>query len=307
VFRHPVWLPPSFPKGSSPHRLAEGMQWDRDTLWPKYNLSERIPLAEVQGTMKPYDYQVLLWMGKEEKGSAPSLLTYLILPGEPSIPGMGRIGLEETEAEGLDDISLWHNPDPLPRAWIVHQVDVLPPLASSDPHVVSRRTREVFYPDGRPRDLRASAVVEGKRGREGGQSPLLSPRAKKLPRAATTNEAQVPCRCSCRVVRYDPSCVEIEAELNEPGLVVLCDQFYPGWRLDVQTAGQGTRQIPILRANRVMRGAWLPAGRHRLSYRYRPATVFWGACLSGIGWLALTAIALATAAHHRRVGASARL
>jgi uncharacterized membrane protein YfhO len=91
----------------------------------------------------------------------------------------------------------------------------------------------------------------------------------------------------CRVVHYDPLRVEIEAELTEPGLVVLADQFYPGWQLDVQTAGQRTRRVPIVRAGGVLRGAWLEAGRHRLVYRYRPASFLWGAALSVIGWLVL--------------------
>jgi len=95
------------------------------------------------------------------------------------------------------------------------------------------------------------------------------------------------------VVRYGPSCVEIEAELRRPGLVVLCDQFYPGWRLEVDTPGERTREVPILRVSRAMRGAWLGAGRHRLVYRYRPASFLWGAWLSGIGWIALAAVAAA--------------
>ena len=45
-----------------------------------------------------------------------------------------------------------------------------------------------------------------------------------------------------------------------------------------------------------MRGAWLPAGRHRLTYRYRPPDVVWGAWLSGIGWLGVGALVIATIA-----------
>ena len=92
------------------------------------------------------------------------------------------------------------------------------------------------------------------------------------------------------MVHYDPLRVEIEAELSGPGLVVLADQFYPGWQLDVVTEGQGTRRVPIVRTGGVMRGAWLEAGRHRLVYRYRPAGFFWGAAVSAIGWLVLGAI-----------------
>jgi hypothetical protein len=278
-------LPPAWSSSASAHRITQSLDWDRDTLFAKHNLSPAIAIAEVQGTMKPFDYQVLLWVRKwvreggrssfshAEESCVPFLAEYLILPGNDRMPGMDPIALEGTAA-GLEDVSLWHNPAHLPRAWIVHQVDVLPPLASDNPYLVWRRTEEVFCPGGRPRDLRKSAVIEAKRA-----ASLFS--------ASVGQDHLQP---SCRLLRYEPSRVEVEAELQRPGLVVLGDQFYPGWRLEVETAGQPTREVPILRANRVMRGAWLPAGRHRLTYRYRPASLLWGAWLSGLGWIGLGAM-----------------
>lgn len=106
----------------------------------------------------------------------------------------------------------------------------------------------------------------------------------------------------CRIIRYEPTEVEITARLTRPGLVILRDQFYPGWHLEVETAGEGRREVPILLVDRVMRGASLPAGEHRLIYRYRPASVFWGAVVSGLGWLGLVVVGLV---YHRRSAASA--
>jgi len=94
---------------------------------------------------------------------------------------------------------------------------------------------------------------------------------------------------SCRIVHYDPLRVEIEAELARPGMLVLADQFYPGWRLDVETMGQGTGEIPIVCVDGVLRGASLPAGKHRLIYRYQPASFLWGAITSAAAWFALAA------------------
>jgi hypothetical protein len=283
VLRAPIWLPPAWSDSASPERIPRSLQWDRQTLFAKHNLGAGIPIAEVQGTMKPYDYQVSLWVRKRGRGSfsraekscVPFFAEYLVLPGNDRMPDMEPIALEGTDAEGLEDVSLWHNPGGLPRAWIVHQVDVLPPLDSADPYQLWQRTEAVFCPEGCPRDLRKSAIVEG----EGATFAFSSQDAG----SAGVGHLQE----SCRVVRYEPSRVEIEAELERPGLVVLCDQFYPGWRLEVETAGQGTREAPILRTNRMMRGAWLPAGRHRLTYRYRPAAFLWGAWLSGLGWIGL--------------------
>jgi hypothetical protein len=67
--------------------------------------------------------------------------------------------------------------------------------------------------------------------------------------------------------------------------------YYPGWELSVETDGQ-TRPMTLLRTNRVMRGVLLSAGTHRLTYRYRPGSVFWGAAISGVSTLGLLAAAI---------------
>ncbi len=92
---------------------------------------------------------------------------------------------------------------------------------------------------------------------------------------------------ACRVVHYGPQRVEVEATLHSPGLVVLAEQFYPGWRLEVSKAGEGRRTVPIRRANGVMRAAELPAGRHRLTFLFRPRIVYVAAAISAAGWLGL--------------------
>ena len=43
--------------------------------------------------------------------------------------------------------------------------------------------------------------------------------------------------------------------------------------------------LPIYRSNRVMRGVYLEAGEHRLIFRYRPASVIWGAAISAASLL----------------------
>jgi len=309
AWRRRTWMPASWKTRSRPTRLAEAIEWDRDTLRPKYNLAWRIPMAEVHTVVMPYDYQVFLSAGRRGQSPHPPGLSehaergrriagetqppvarplldavgvrYVILPEGESLPQGQPVG------GSLEDARLWKNPHHLPRAWIAEQVEVLPPIGRRDPSELRRQTDLVLFPQGRPRDLRHSAVVEM-------ETKLPSVDSQPIDRPATDqgtpNGAEAPGCCSdhwCRVAHYDPSRVEIEAHLAHPALVVLCDQFYPGWQLEVETSGGGNRRVPILRTNRVMRGAWLPAGRHRLRYRYRPESFFWGALASGIGWLAL--------------------
>jgi hypothetical protein len=92
----------------------------------------------------------------------------------------------------------------------------------------------------------------------------------------------------CRILHASPLEVELDVRLASAGLVVLGDLFYPGWELTVETAGE-RRRLPIVRANRVMRGAFLPAGEHRLVFAYRPRSVYRGAAISGATALVLAA------------------
>jgi len=203
---------------------------------------------------------------------------YLILPGAPV--GKRRLG-------GLDNVVLLRNPPALPRARIVHKIRTLPPLQQSDPASVARRTEEVLFPGGKVRDLRHEAVVEAARAPD------------KLP---TWSGGPAPAIESCRIVDSGPQRVEIRAGLTRPGLVVLSDLYYPGWQVEVATEGvQQSHRPPILRTDRAFRGVYLPAGRHRLCYRYRPRTFFVGAAAGGIGWLALGLAAL-IAGRRRRLG-----
>jgi hypothetical protein len=77
-----------------------------------------------------------------------------------------------------------------------------------------------------------------------------------------------------------PQRVEIEARLDFPGIVVLADVFYPGWKLTIDG-----KPAPIYRVNRVMRGAAVREGTHHLVYTYEPASFRIG-CVISLGGLA---------------------
>lgn len=81
---------------------------------------------------------------------------------------------------------------------------------------------------------------------------------------------------------YHASEVELEAQMETNGLVVLSDTFYPGWEAAIDGA-----PAPIVRANYFARGVFVPAGTHRVVFRYRPVS-------QQIGWL-LSAISVAIA------------
>ncbi len=77
---------------------------------------------------------------------------------------------------------------------------------------------------------------------------------------------------------------EIVAELttSSPGLLVVTDLHYPGWIAEAE----GLR-LPILRADGWFRAVALPAGTHRVVFRYRPVSVYVGAGISAATLLAM--------------------
>ena len=87
---------------------------------------------------------------------------------------------------------------------------------------------------------------------------------------------------SVTVVKHEPQRVELRASLNRPGLVILADTYYPGWRLTIDG-----KPAPIFRANRMMRGAPTPAGEHTLVYTYEPGLFRIGAIVSLAGAVVL--------------------
>jgi uncharacterized membrane protein YfhO len=59
------------------------------------------------------------------------------------------------------------------------------------------------------------------------------------------------------------------------GLLVLKDTWYPGWEARVD----GTK-VPIYRVNGCFRGVIVPAGEHRVIFKYKPALIYLAGAIS---------------------------
>ena len=117
VWRRRLWTPPSWESAGSANRLTEAACWDRDTLWPKYNLKAELPLANVFGTMSLADYETLA-----AERVPDTFFSYFILRGRERLAGGVPVALPPGTA-APEDVSLWYRPAQLPRAWIVHDGD----------------------------------------------------------------------------------------------------------------------------------------------------------------------------------------
>ena len=80
------------------------------------------------------------------------------------------------------------------------------------------------------------------------------------------------------------------------GLVVLTDQWYPGW-----TATVDGRDAPILRVDTALRAVAVGPGSHTIEYRYAPRWPLTGLCVT-----ALTAALIGVVHTRRRIVGSRR-
>lgn len=278
------WHPPQWPRRSSPERHRDSFRWDRQTLYPKYHLENGLAVVEAYGSSSSYDYLAVLgaarrygWRRPDSVAEpSPAVLNalgvkYLIFPDDAGYSHAERLPRAACQSP-VPNAALWHNPAAYPRAWIVHQVVTVPPLLHASPDQVARRTRQVFFPGDAPYDLRSTAVVESDVKRPLDSSPM--------PLETAAEER-------CQVVLNEPQRVEIDAELQQPGLLVVSDLFYPGWNAEVSTDGEPATSVQVFRTNRIMRGVALPSGQHRITFVYRPPLFYAGAALSVLGWIAL--------------------
>jgi uncharacterized membrane protein YfhO len=139
---------------------------------------------------------------------------------------------------------VYQNRDAFPRAFVVHGIRQI-----SGKRAIFRELT------GNDFDPRSSAIVEEK-----------VPDLPDLP----GERSPVP-----TIVSHAAERVVIDADLAKPGLLVLGDTWYPGWKVFVDG-----RESKLYRANYVMRGVSLPGGRHRVEFRYQPVSIRIGALIS---------------------------
>jgi len=156
----------------------------------------------------------------------------------------------------------FENVSACPRAWIVHQTI----LAANQESVVRRLSDSEFDP------LRAAVVEENIE--DVGQ--LNSRQAF----AATDVNDYV------AIEGYEPNRVRLRIRSFGPGLLVLSDTYYPGWRVRVNGVS-----APIHQTDLVLRGVLVAGGESIVEFAYRPRSVGVGAALSLSAWLGTIVLA----------------
>ena len=150
-------------------------------------------------------------------------------------------------------LKAFENPSAMPRVWTVHQAVSI----SSPSQIAAAYDTPQFNP------LRQAFFL--------GEAPKLS--------ACTAQDRAA-------LVHADFSTVVLQAEMQCAGMVILSDNWFPGWSATVDG-----RPARIWEAYTVIRGVEVPAGSHRIEMRYHPATVITGAWMLALSLAGLAALA----------------
>ena len=141
------------------------------------------------------------------------------------------------------DLRVYRTPRPLPRAGVVGAQRVAP-----------------------TEEAQLAAVLEP--GFDG-RTTVVTERP--LPGLATTPAGGPAGRA--RIVTYEPERVVVDATAARTAELVLTDVHYPGWKVTIDGEPADLHRVDYL-----LRGTTLPAGRHRVEFRYEPLS--WR-----VGWI----------------------
>jgi len=171
-----------------------------------------------------------------------------------------------------DGVSLYENKNAMPRAFFASSAVAV----SSPAESLTKMQSPYFNPT-------TQTVVEVDQGTA---SPL--PAESPLP----DSRPQTPAYAT--IIADGRNWVLIETDNLRDGLLVLSDNYYPGWFASVDGAS-----TQIFRANHTMRAVNVPAGRHLVSFVFMPAAFFVSMYVS-LAAAALTLAALILSAFKRR-------
>lgn len=157
----------------------------------------------------------------------------------------------------------WPTSAPAPRCYSPAAVEVEP----SEP----RRVRRLLEA---PIDVERPALVEAPIDAELLTLVEAPIDAEGLPRAPSPTSL-TPARVVC-----DEDGLVIDVDAEGPSLIVLRERHHPGWRASSRDGPLQTQPV-----NQVHMGVLVPAGQHRVTWRFRPMGLGWSLGLSLLGWV----------------------
>ncbi len=86
---------------------------------------------------------------------------------------------------------------------------------------------------------------------------------------------------TARIEQYEPEAVRVRVETPQPAVLILLDAFEKGWTASIESGAD----IPIWRANALVRAVVVPAGKHVVTFSYQTPLLKAGAWASMAGVL----------------------
>ena len=155
------------------------------------------------------------------------------------------------------DLTVYENTAALPPAYVVHNTHTYGTTAE----VIAALNDPAFDP-------RTTAILAGDPGITLGKGLGASD--------------------TVEMAAYRPEQIDIAADLQSPGILVLADTYYPGWQATAN--GQAVDVIPV---NHLLQGIALEAGQHQVRFEYRPTSLrigLWVSIMAGLIWLAWASV-----------------
>jgi hypothetical protein len=155
----------------------------------------------------------------------------------------------------FDDVAVYENTRPQPRAWLATQAVIM-----ADESDILKTIRSGRLANGQPWDVTRTV--------------LLSADARLLD--------VEPGPTSAEVVTYVPDHISLRTDSTSPSILILAENYYPGWQATVDGREEG-----ILQVNYYQRGVELTAGSHQVEFYYRPWSFRAGVIFSVMTLIAL--------------------
>lgn len=157
---------------------------------------------------------------------------------------------------------IYEDTSALPRAYLVPEVRIVGESAA----VEAMRSAEF--------DPRRTALV-------------AEPPASPLPAGELSGAAQIR--------EYTPDRVVVQTQSSRAAMLVLADNYYPGWRASIDGA-----TVPVVRTNHTFRGVAVPAGTHQVVFEFVPTSLRTGFAIYIATLLLLAGYAIVAVARSRR-------
>ncbi len=194
--------------------------------------------------------------GEAARAIQKEWITLTTFQPQPAVANIDAAGPRWKHVVDAGPVAIFENLRALPRVWLANSERV----ASGPQQLEIIRTGKISAATKwQPLD---EALVEGSSG------------------VAFPNDKPPPGRAE--ITGRTPNRVQVATDSFTPSLLVLADNYYPGWRAEVD--GRAAR---LMRVNYNQRGVALPAGRHVVAFSYQPASVLIGLLVSGLSVMLL--------------------